>query len=279
VRGWRKEALIVAAFYAAYSLVRNRFGSALVAGTEVPTRAFANAMGVIRVERWLGSYHEETLQELVLPHLWLVRAANVWYGTTHFLVTLGAFVALYLRRRDVFALWRNVLAAVTAIALVGFMLLPVMPPRLLDAPCPPADWGGACIASDLRTGDGAESFGFVDTIRTYGGPWAFDRGAGAKLSNQFAAMPSLHVGWALWCVMAWWRFLRRRAARAALVAYPIVTSLVIVVTANHFWLDALGGAVAYAIALPIGVRVHAWRSARAAARAERAPGRASTLRG
>ena len=79
-----------------------------------------------------------------------------------------------------------------------------MPPRLLDEPCPVqaasgrVAFGGECIPSDLRGDDG---FGFVDTLAEYGGPWSFDSEAMASISNQYAAMPSLHIGWATWC--AW----------------------------------------------------------------------------
>ena len=186
---WRKEALIVAAFYGAYSLVRNLFGSALVSGTQIPIEAFINAMRVIRVERALGLYHEETIQDWFLPHAGIIKFFNVYYGTAHFFVTLGVFIALFILRPGVFVLWRNCLAAMTALAIIGFALFPLMPPRLLDAPCPSAGFGAACIEHELRNYNGAENFGYSDTIKEFGGPWAFDRGPGKTLSNQYAAMP------------------------------------------------------------------------------------------
>ena len=138
---WCKEALIVVIFYGVYSLVRNLFGSALVSGSQVPVEAFINAVRVIRIERALGSYHEETIQEWFLPHENVIKFFNVWYGTAHFFVTLGVFIALFVKRPDVFGLWRNCLAAMTALAIIGFAFFPLMPPRL------------RALCDGVRTGD------------------------------------------------------------------------------------------------------------------------------
>ncbi|NDH92861.1 MAG: hypothetical protein EBY79_07205, partial [Actinobacteria bacterium] len=119
---WWKEALIVTVFYGIYTLVRNLFGSALVSGSQVPVEAFVNAMRIIRLERALGLYHEETIQDWVLPYINVIKFFNVWYGTAHFFVTLGVFIALFIFRPEVFGLWRNCLAAMTALAIVGFAL-------------------------------------------------------------------------------------------------------------------------------------------------------------
>ena len=259
---WRKEALIVAAFYGVYSLVRNLFGSDLVSGSQIPIEAFINAMRVIRVERALGLYHEETIQDWFLPHTGVIKFFNVYYGTAHFFVTLGVFVALFILRPAVFGLWRNCLAAMTALAIIGFALFPLMPPRLLDAPCPSTGFGAACIEHELRNYNGAENFGYSDTIKEFGGPWAFDRGPGKTLSNQYAAMPSLHIGWSVWCVFALFPLARRRWMRVVLVAYPLITLACIVITGNHFWIDGLGGIVVFAAGYWIGARIHQWNARR-----------------
>ena len=261
---WWKEALIVVVFYGVYSLVRNLFGSALVSGSQVPVEAFINAIRMIRVERALGLYHEETIQEWLLPYGNVIKFFNVWYGTAHFFVTLAVFIALFVRRPDVFALWRNCLAAMTALAIVGFAFFPLMPPRLLDAQCPPDDYGASCIQHELRNYNGAENFGFVDTIKEFGGPWAFDRGPGRSLSNQYAAMPSLHIGWSAWCVSAMFPLARRRWMRIALLAYPAVTLACIVITGNHFWIDGVGGLVVFGGGYWIGARIHGWNERRLA---------------
>jgi len=261
---WWKEALIVAVFYTTYTLIRNRFGSAFVNGEDRPVHAFTNAMRVIKLERLVGLFHEESIQGFFLPHVWLIKAMNTYYGTAHFFVTLGVFVLLFRRRPDVFGQWRNTLAAMTALAIVGFVLFPLMPPRLLDAPCPKAGvgFGGACIESPLRNYNGALNFGFDDTVEMYGGPLHFNSGAAAKLSNQYAAMPSLHIGWSTWCVFALWPITKKRWQRIALFLYPMLTLFCIIVTANHFWIDGLGGLAVFGVGYVIGTKIHNWNHRR-----------------
>ena len=118
---------------------------------------------------------------------------------------------------------RTWLMTSTFIGLIGFTLLPTCPPRLLDA-----------------------SHGFVDTMAQYssygwwGGEASAPRGMGG-MTNQYAAMPSLHVGWALWCGVMLWRHGRTRMAKTAAVVYPLVTTIVVMGTANHYFLDAVAG--------------------------------------
>ena len=259
---WWKEALIILAFYSVYTMIRNQFGSALVKGKEIPLHAFENAMAVIRIERAMGLFHEETIQDWFLRFGWLMKALNTYYGTAHFIVTLTVFVLLFKKRADVFALWRNSLAAMTALAIVGFMLFPLMPPRLLDKPCPPVNHGGACIDHELRNYNGADSFGFIDTIDVFGGPWDFSEGPAAAVSNQYAAMPSLHIGWATWCVFAMWPLAKRKWMRIALFIYPATTLFCIVVTGNHYWLDGVGGIVVFTLGRAIGTQLHHWNHER-----------------
>ena len=255
---WWKELLIVSIFYAIYTMIRNQFGSAFVNGVDVPLHSFTNAVRVIRIERALGLYHEESIQDFFLPHLWLIKAMNTYYGTAHFFVTLGVFILLFKRRPDVFGQWRNTLAAMTGLAIIGFVLFPLMPPRLLDAPCPSASggFGGACIEHELRNYNGATNFGFSDTVAEFGGPWAFNEGPAASLSNQYAAMPSLHIGWSTWCVFALWPLAKKRWKRIVLFLYPATTLFCIVVTGNHFWLDGLGGLVVFVVGYFIGTYLH-----------------------
>ena len=162
------------------------------------------------------------MQSWFLPYRLFIQFWNTYYGTAHFIITLGVFILLYVKRADVFPQWRNTLAAMTALAIIGFAWFPLMPPRLLDEPCPiPAEiaeaidarvsYGGACIPSDLRPEGG---FGFVDTLAEYGGPWSFDSETMASISNQYAAMPSLHIGWSTWCAIALWPLLRTMVDQA-----------------------------------------------------------------
>ena len=176
------------------------------------------------------------------------------------------FWILFVKRKDVFPQWRNTLAITTALAIIGFSLFPLMPPRLLDSPCPAqGGFGGACIESKYRD-EGADglagtdddgSFGFVDTLPKYGGAlWTFDSKAMKSISNQYAAMPSMHIGWSSWCAFAMWPLMRRRWAKIAVLLYPAATLFCIVVTANHYWIDGVGGQLALAIGAWTGWALH-----------------------
>ena len=263
---WWKEALLALVFYMIYSWTRNQFGSNRLAADGVPEQPFGNAEKVIRIEQAVGLYHEQRVQAWFLPYRHFIQFWNTWYGIAHFIVTLAVFAVLFWRRPAVFPQWRNSLGAMTALAIVGFAFFPLMPPRLLDEPCPVqstgehVSFGGECIPSDLRGADG--TFGFVDTLRDFGGPWSFDSEAMASISNQYAAMPSLHIGWSTWCAIAMWPLLRRRWSKALWLLYPMLTLFCIVVTANHFWLDGIGGLVVFGVGTLIGWGLHRWNQDR-----------------
>ncbi len=225
---WWREILTIAIFYELYSLARNTQGS----GSTSPAHAFRNARAVIHLERLVGLYHEESIQRLFLGTRPLVKALNVYYGTAHFVVTAGILIWLFIRHPDRYPRWRWALASTTLLALIGFLAFPVMPPRL--------------ITSVFQVGS------YEDTLHTVGGLWNFEDGAIAKLSNQYAAMPSLHFAWSLWCCLALWPRLRRPLSRALAVTHPLLTLVAIVATANHYWLDAAGGALALLIGWLLG---------------------------
>ncbi len=229
---WWIEVAAIAVFYVVYSAVRN-----LGTGAGAEAEAFANARRIIRIERFVGLYHEETVQDWFLSSEWFIRLCNIFYGSFHFVVTAAALVLLFRRAPERYGLWRNTLAITTGLALIGFAAFPLMPPRLL----PP-------------------SYGYVDTLAAIGGLWSFDSGAIAKVSNQYAAMPSLHFGWSTWCALVLSSLVQRGWAKVALAAYPAVTFFTIVVTANHFWLDAVGGLVVLVIGYLLASAISARRS-------------------
>lgn len=220
------ELSAIGLFYLAYSAVRNTFGSNSVS----PAVAFENAHDVIAIERSLGLFFEPELQALFLSWEALVRFLNVFYGTSHFIVTAGTLIWLFTRLPAQYRLWRNTLAATTALGIVGFSLFPVMPPRLL------ADCGryGACSGPAL-----------VDTIVEIQGPWTVHSGTMEAVSNQYAAVPSLHFAWSAWCSAVAIFALRRLSSRILAVSYSALTLLAVLVTANHYWLDAALGALAF----------------------------------
>jgi hypothetical protein len=223
---WWKEALFVIFFYAGYTVVRDIRGSKPVSKLQ----AFHNADRLIGVERFLGIFQEQRIQRWFLADHRLLSFMNVFYGTAHFAVTIVALLWLFRRQPDRYPLWRNTLAITTALALLGFAFFPLMPPRLLP-----------------------DKFHFVDTLKSIGGLWSFESGAVTKVSNQYAAMPSLHFAWSTWCALVFAPAIRPRWGKALVFAYPLVTLFCIVVTANHYILDAAGGALVLGVGFALGV--------------------------
>jgi membrane-associated phospholipid phosphatase len=211
---WWREVLVVGAFYGLYTLVRDLHGAHLVS----KTRGFTNATRIIRLERFTGIYHELALQKDVLNDRWLIRLCDDFYGTLHFIVTIAVLLLLFFWFPAKYRAWRNTLALTTGLALIGFYFFPLMPPRLL----PP-------------------SYGFVDTLQKVGGLWNFSSGPVNDVSNQYAAMPSLHTAWSMWSACALASMLRPWWARVLVFVYPAFTIFAIVVTANHYFDDAIAG--------------------------------------
>ncbi len=246
---WWVEIIALLALYVVYSAIRNNFGSATVGADH----AFNNARHIIDIERTLGLYFEENFQDFFLAHRFFLQFWNVFYGSFHFWVTGFAMIYLFRKHPERYGFWRNTIVFTTLVALIGFAWFPLMPPRLLD------DCGqfGACA-----------SYSFVDTLAKYGGLWSFDSGAMEQISNQYAAMPSLHFAWAMWTFLVLFPHLRRPWAKLAIAMYPWATLFAIVVTANHYWIDAVGGALAlaggYAMALALRQTSRWWRHRRGA---------------
>jgi hypothetical protein len=211
--------LITLVLYQVYSAIRNVSEGSLAT-------AYRHARQLMEWQSALGINHEETLQDWALNSRPLIIFMNYIYGSLHFIVTAGAVIFLYRRFPGEYPRWRNTLALTTILALIGFIFWPLMPPRLL-----------------YTAGHG--DYGFVDTLARYPTFWSFESGAINEISNQYAAMPSLHFGWSLFCAAALAPRVRRRAARVAAVLYPLLTLTAIVLTGNHFFLDAAGGAVVF----------------------------------
>ena len=233
---WWVEILLTLGFYIIYSAIRNQFGSSL--GDRVKGSAFDNAIVVIDVEKAMGLYFEEWVQAQFIGWDWFLVFWNIFYGSFHFIVTIVAMIFLFAYYPRRYALWRSGLCATTAVALIGFAFFPLMPPRLL----------GNCTSQYGACQPGHE---YVDTLVDPGGLWSFDSGTMETISNQYAAMPSLHIAWALWSAMALYPVLRSRWSRLSIALYPVLTLFAIVVTANHYWIDALGGMLALGIGLAL----------------------------
>ena len=243
---WWSEIILIGAFYSVYTLIRNQFGSEL--GASVKEAAEQNAYDVIALERAMHLFGEKGIQDVFIEWDLFIQFWNIFYGFCHFAVTISVMVLLFARHPARYGVQRTVLAFTTALALVGFSLYPLMPPRLLND-CSPF---GACDPN----------YSYVDTLVDPGGFWSFNSSAMMEISNQYAAMPSLHIAWAVWCVAAALPVLRRRWVRLALLAYPWLTLFAVMVTANHYWIDAVGGLATVVVAYPAGVllarRLPAW---------------------
>jgi hypothetical protein len=192
-----------------------------------PGAALGNGVAIVDAERFLGIFHEAAVQGWFVGFEPILIAANWWYGIMHFAVTALVLIWLFRSRSDDYPLWRNTLGAASALTLIFQAFWPATPPRLLD---------GASGAP-----------GFVDTLATLSTPWSFPGHGSGGVANQYAAMPSMHCVWALWVACVVVPRVQSPWLRAAAVVYPMVTVAAIVVTGNHFVLDALGGFAALGI--------------------------------
>ena len=217
------EVATLASLYAVYELVRGQ-GHATVAA------ARGHTDWVVEVERHLHVFGERAVQRGVDALPGLPTLLGIAYIALHFLGTTAFLVWLYRRHRDRFPLVRNTMIAATAIALTLYVVFPVAPPRLAE-------------------------LGFVDTVSKHAGVNLSSDLLGS-LYNPFAAVPSLHFGYALLVGVTIAALTRRGLVRVLGLAYPLVMLLVIVATGNHFFFDAAGGALAvgagYLIAIWVG---------------------------
>ncbi|MFE9298589.1 phosphatase PAP2 family protein [Streptomyces niveus] len=221
------EILLIAVSYWIYSLVRN-------AVPEQKAEALRNADWIWHVERTLGLNFEEAVNHAVNSVTWLVVAMNYYYATLHFIVTIAVLVWLYRRHPGRYAASRLILFATTAVALLGYYLYPLAPPRLMP--------GGH----------------FIDTVKVHETWGSMASGNFKAVSNQYAAMPSMHIGWSLWCGLTIFALAKAPWAKILGLLYPTATLIVIVATANHFWLDAVGGMICLAFGFAVS---YAWYGA------------------
>ena len=186
---------------------------------ELVAAAEANGRAVWELEQRLGLDIEPLVQDAAL----LVGAPgflNWLYGTLHFLVTAVTLVLLFRRHPGRYQCWRTGFVLSSLLAFGIYRLWPVAPPRLL-----PDGHGGTVLA---------------DTLALHPTPWDFQSGPLSEVANHYAAMPSMHAGWALFCALAL-GLGRTRRVRLALLGYPTLTTVVIMATGNHFLLDAVAG--------------------------------------
>jgi hypothetical protein len=208
-----RELLIVGAFCTLYEILRTDV-------VQDGAQAAAHSLSVVHLETQLGIFHEAAIQGLFLRVPDVVKFFNLYYGGTHFLVPAIALSWLVLRHRESYARARTALAVSTGVGFLIFWLFPVAPPRLLPS-----------------------RFGIIDTLVTFHQSGHLEHSLIDSAGDIYAALPSLHVAWALWCTLVLYPVVRRRSVRVVLVAYPILTTLVVVTTGNHFFLDAAAGSL------------------------------------
>ena len=220
------EVGLLALLYVGYSAAR------LLGDADLGT-AVGHARDLLDIERVLGLDVEQAANRAVHSVPGLALASSVWYALLHYVVTPTVLVWAYRSSRAHYRRVRDALVVGSVLGLVGFTLLPMAPPRMLP--------------------------GYVDTLAStadsgwWGAEASAPRGLGA-LTNQLAAMPSLHVGWAFWSAWVVLLLTRNRLLRAAAVVYAAGTVLVVVGTANHYVLDAVAGVAVMVVGMVLARR-------------------------
>lgn len=231
-----QETGIVLALFALWQLA----GSHQVLG---PGGALARARWLWHAERVLHMPSEAVVQRAFLPHPLLIQAFNLYYAGLHFAVLIGCLVWLFFRYRASYLRVRTTVVLFTGFSLL-VQLIPVAPPRMLP--------GSVMVDTGVLYGQSV-----------YGNVAGFQ-------ADQLSAMPSVHIGWALLVAVVIVQVSRSRWRWLAL-GYPVLTTLAVVVTANHFWLDGVAAAILLALALLVQRAGQAIR--RRLTRAEPVPGR------
>jgi len=226
--GWKdvfRQLAMFGAAYAAYQLVRGLVG---VAGGYKP---FGDATRIINLERTLHVFIEPSVQAWARNSHVIMDGADWTYLNAHYIVTIGALVFIYLRRNDSFYFVRNMFMIAMAIALVGYAVYPTAPPRLLP------EWG------------------FTDSISQFLGVPHIDNGADKGLLNFYAAVPSMHVCFALMIGIPMSKLVRHRAVKILWCLYPLLITFVVVATGNHYLTDVFLGGVTAATAAVLSQRL------------------------
>jgi hypothetical protein len=207
-----RQVLLFYAAYHGYSIVRG-----LADDPGAASVAFDNARGIISLERTLGLFVEPSIQAWVSGSGVVIDAASWIYLNAQTSITLGALFFIYMWRNPSFYFVRNMMMVAMAIALVGYIVYPTAPPRFFP------EWG------------------FFDSVQDFAG--VSDESSVNELFNPYAAVPSMHVAFALMIGWSLARLVSNRVLRAFWWAYPVLVTFVIVATANHFVMDAILGAL------------------------------------
>jgi hypothetical protein len=188
--------------------------------------AIAHSLDVLHLENLLHLNPELALNQALAAHTTFGRFLGDYYNLAHFVVTLGVLGWVYWKYPGHFRLLRNALLLMNVVGFVVFWTYPLAPPRMLP------------------------SVGFVDIgVVTHSFGSATQNSAIAPHANEYAAMPSLHVAWALWCLAAVWWVRKDNLVRSLFVFHVVSTCVVVMATANHYLLDVVAGFATAAIGL------------------------------
>lgn len=225
---WVREIALVATVFVVYQWLRGHS----------PARvdlAFANADLIERVQGWLSIDVELSLNRLFVETPWLADASSVWYQLTHIFCTVGVMLWLWIRHRGHYPLLRSTVLVTTLLGLTVYWAFPLAPPRFAL--------------------EGAVDTMHVNPVLLAGGEninaWA----------NLYAAMPSIHVAWAVWCALAVVVAAGTRWRHLAWV-YPLGTSFVVIGTANHYVLDVVAGILVVVVAYLVVREATLWTQRR-----------------
>src|SRR5690242_13728523 len=196
--------------YLLYRLVRG-----MIDGRTV--EAFDNARQVISIEQSLGLFFEPSVNAWATANDVVADIAAWLYVNSHFAITTVALAWIYLRRNERFYFVRNMFMVAMGLALLGYMLLPTAPPRMIPG------------------------YGFHDSVAAFTGVDA-DTGSASVLFNPYAAIPSMHVAFSLMLGVTMARMTRRRWAQVLWYLYSPLITFVVIATANHWWIDGFLGA-------------------------------------
>jgi hypothetical protein len=175
--------------------------------------AIANGQHVIDFERSTHTFFEPHLQDIFSAR-WMIDFANFMYMNSHFVVTTAFLIWLYLFRNSSFYFVRNMFMVAMGLAVIGYALLPTAPPRMFD--------------------------GFTDTITQYA-QVNHDSALVKLFINPYAAIPSMHVAFSTMIGVTGVLISKHTITKVVWAAYPFLVFWVVVVTANHFWVDGAFG--------------------------------------
>jgi hypothetical protein len=193
-------------------------------------QAMQHGRDLLSIEQHLHLDPEHGINRFFSQHAWIGIPADFVYASLHYIITVVVLIWIWRRRREHYRSARTTLLVATLLGIVGFVTFPTAPPRLL-----------------------AESHGFIDILAQHaswgwwGGGTGGTPGGMSAVTNEYAAFPSLHVGWSLWCGVLIWRYANHRVVRVLGLLYPLMIATVVMGTANHYFLDCVAGATVTAI--------------------------------